>query len=75
MTKIDFPKSHLHSSVDCIVIRDIQRYESHLFSGGFSFSSHVQSTAAHGSGSRSKGSGRADKEGGNSELHVDKDRA
>lgn len=40
----------------------------HLFGG--SLSGHVQSTAADGGGSRCKGSGRADKEGGNSELHV-----
>lgn len=43
--------------------------ESHLFGGGLS--GHVQSTVAHGGGSRSEGGGRADEEGGNSELHVD----
>ena len=42
---------------------------SHLFGGGLS--GHVQSTVAHGGGSRSEGGGRADEEGGNSELHVD----
>ena len=44
------------------------QYVSHLFGGGFS--GHVQSTVAHRSGSRSEGGGRADEEGGNSELHV-----
>lgn len=44
-------------------------FVSHLFGG--SLSGHVQSTAADGGGSRGKGSGRADKEGGNSELHLD----
>ena len=43
--------------------------KSHLFGGGLS--GHVQSTVAHGGGSRSEGGGRADEEGGNSELHID----
>ena len=48
---------------------DDLQFMSHLFGGGLS--GHVQSTVAHGGGSRGEGGGRADEEGGNSELHVD----
>ena len=62
------PRRHVDRHRNPKILSIDLHFVSHLFGG--SLSGHVQSTAADGGGSRCKGSGRADKEGGNSELHV-----